>query len=182
MVIPNMNITEKTHRMYIMLLNDPTFKKTIKKDSPANRNRYQEFLNSGVLKREKEVSFVNFLLDMSENKYYLAPLPEAAMLINREFKSIVTFRYCTSLTEATKKILVNYNECIEIIELHSQEKGQGTIIMNEFIELSESMDLPLSLYVETNDLVKYYNRFGFVDYGSHGGNSELLLLRLPEKD
>ncbi|MEK3917211.1 hypothetical protein [Paenibacillus sp. FSL H7-0331] len=62
---------------------------------------------------------------------------------------------------------------------HSIEKGHGSKIIDEFITLSREIELPLSLYSETKQLVEYYQQFGFVNYGKQGVNKEFLMLRTP---
>lgn len=174
-----MNVSEMAHKIFLEVIKDPS----LEKKSQNSRNFIKMVLRENGVTNKKIIFYLKWVLEMSEKKFYLSsPSAGVFFLISQDLKSGVTFRFCTSLTEATKKILKVYNECIEIIDLHSIEKGNGSKIINEFIVLSKNIQLPLALYAETDELVKYYQQFDFVNHGKHGENNEFLMLRTLKSD
>ncbi|PIC65324.1 hypothetical protein CSV79_01495 [Sporosarcina sp. P13] len=175
-----MNKSEMSHETFLTIRNQRFFRERFKTNTSSFRKLFGNLLSANAFANNTEKSFLNFLLDMSETKYYLSSSSDATfILLNRDWKSLVSFRYCATLNEATKRVLGNQAKCIEIVELHSAEKGQGSLIMEDFISLSEGIKLPLALFAETEDLVKYYKRFGFINHGNLGIDNEFLLLRIP---
>lgn len=169
-----------SHETFLTIRNQHFFRERFKTHTSSLRKRFENLLSANTFTNNTEKSFFNFLLDMSENEYYLSSTSDATLiLINRDWKSLVSFRYCATLNEATKRVLGNQVKCMEIVELHSAEKGQGSLILNEFISLSEQIKLPLAIFAETENLVKYYKRFGFINHGNLGIDNEFLLLRIP---
>lgn len=174
-----MNKSEKAHKIFLEVRND----RSLGAQSQYSRDFLNTVLKGNGVVNKKVTSYLMWILEMSEKKFYLS-IPSAGVffLISRDLKSGVTFRYCTTLTEATKRILRVYNECIEIIDLHSIEKGHGSKIISELITLSRNIQLPLSLYAETDELVRYYQQFDFVNHGKLGNNKEYLMLRTLDSD
>lgn len=176
-----MNQSEMAHKFFLEIQNDQWFITNLKKHSNPIRDEIALSLEENFALNNVVRSYLKWIIEMTEKGYYVSiPSPGAFLLINSDIKSAVTFRYCTTITEATKRILKVYNECIEIIELHSIEKGQGSKIMNEFIALSHKIQLPLALYTETEELVRYYQKYDFHNHGKLGSNNEFLMLRIPD--
>ncbi len=132
-------------------------------------------------KASREVRYVNWMLRMSEEKFYLKFYNhDAVSLFDIDLNSTIVIRYCNTITDATKKIFKgNYEKAIEIVGLHSNKKGEGKRLIKESIDFSSEVNLPLVLYTETDELVKYYEQFSFVNHGKLGINNEYLMVRLP---
>ena len=128
---------DNEHHVFIQLTEDQNYRKSVKKNAPIYRLLFKKELETDAApKNKKLVSFLNWILRMSEKEYYLTPVHHSYVgvfsLTNKDFGSMVYFRYCTTLTEATKKIFKE-KEAIEIVQLHSKVKGSGSKIVNEFI-------------------------------------------------
>lgn len=177
---------DNEHQVFIQLTENHDYMNFVKEFAPEYRLQFKENLATDeAFKNKKIVSFVDWAFRMSEKEYYLTPFPlddSVFSLTNKDFGSMVNFRYCTTLTEATKKILKVYKEAIEIVQLHSKFKGSGSKIINEFIKLSMEIQLPLVLYTETESLVKYYEQYNFKNYGQQGNSNEYLMIRIPESN
>ncbi|PID03938.1 hypothetical protein CSV67_00190 [Sporosarcina sp. P2] len=175
-----MNKSEVSHEIFLTIRNQHLFRERVKKDTSSLQKHLKNLLSANAVMNNTQKGYFNFLLDMSETKYYLSSSSDATLiLINRDWKSLVLIRYCTTLNKATKRVLGNQAKCIEIVELHSVKKGQGSLIMEDLISLSERIKLPLTLFAETENLIKYYKRFGFINHGNLGIDNEFLLLRIP---
>ncbi|GLI09661.1 hypothetical protein YDYSG_56930 [Paenibacillus tyrfis] len=174
-----MNQSELAHKAFLELVKNFDIEHA-KIGSTNTRNSLKYLLENNLVDNKKQKLYLRWLLKMSGKEFYLFQRADGVfMLLNQDLKSAATCRYCTSIKKATKSILKNYNELIEIVDLHSIEKGHGSKIMDEFITLSREIELPLSLYSETKQLVEYYQQFDFVNYGKHGVNKEFLMLRIP---
>jgi hypothetical protein len=133
-------------------------------------------------KATKQVLYVNWMLKMSKKKFYLMRYGQDAIsFFDINLNSMIATRYCYTITNETKAIFKDlYKHAIEIVSLHSYKKGEGKRLIKEAITLSRNINLPLVLYTETEDLVKYYEQFNFVNYGILGSNNEYLMIRLPK--
>ncbi|TQR14754.1 hypothetical protein [Psychrobacillus soli] len=130
----------------------------------------------------KQVLYINWMLKMSKMKFYLMPYgSDAISLFDNNLNSMIAIRYCYTITNETMIIFKDlYKNAIEIVSLHSNKKGEGKKLIKEAITLSREINLPLVLYTETDDLVKYYEQFNFVNHGKLGTNNEYLMVRLPK--
>lgn len=80
----------------------------------------KNLLQNNLVDNKKQKLYLKWLLKMSGKEFYLLQMADGVfMLLNQNVKSAATCRYCTTITDATKRILNNYNELIEIIDLHS---------------------------------------------------------------
>ncbi|OXS76396.1 hypothetical protein B1B04_05330 [Lysinibacillus sp. KCTC 33748] len=177
---------DKEHQVFIQLTEDQNYMKFVRENAPIYSRQLKEDItkNKAVINK-KVASFVKWAIQMSEKEYYLQSVPISGgvfTLTNRDFGSMVYFRYCSTLTEATERLLKIYKEAIEIVQLHSKIKGSGSKIISEFIKLSRDIQLPLVLYTETESLVKYYEQYKFKNYGKQGHSNEYLMIRIPESN
>ncbi|MGG1880322.1 hypothetical protein ABDI30_22505 [Paenibacillus cisolokensis] len=176
-----MSMINEAHKFFLEIRKDPNYSNYIMICSDLLRKQLYQYTKENMTIDRKQLIYLQWILDASESDFYVVtPSQGVFQLISKEIKSAVSFLYCTTLTQATKRILKTYNELIEIIELHSIEKGHGSRIVNKLINLSKEVQLPLALYAETEELVKYYEQFNFNNHGRLGENKEFLMLRIPE--
>lgn len=175
---------DKEHNLFIQLTESQVYRKFIEEQSPICSSKLKKDINKGeILLNRKLASFLRWSIQLSDIEYYLQLAPSGVLILtNRDFGSTVHFRYCSTLTEATERLLKIYKEAIEIVQLHSKIKGSGSKIISEFIKLSRNIQLPLVLYAETDSLVKYYEQYDFINYGKQGSNNEYLMIRIPESN
>ena len=50
---------------------------------------------------------------------------------------------------------------IEVLNIHSLQKGEGYKVMQMVIDLSNQLQSPICLMVETEQHQKYFERYGF---------------------
>lgn len=175
-----MSMVNEAHRFFSEVRRDPNFSGYIAVCSDSIRKQLFQHINGNRTIDKKQLIYLQWILKASESDFYVVvPSQGAFQLFNKDLKSAVSIMYCTTLTQDTKRILKTYREAIEIIELHSLEKGHGSKIVNDLINLSKKVQLPLSLYAETEELVGYYEQFGFINHGKLGENEEFLMLRIP---
>jgi hypothetical protein len=174
---------EIEHDIFIKFISNPECNQIINESTKFVRNLLNKDL-IGLKKARaiKQVLYLNWILKMSEKNFFLYPYgKDAISLIDINLNSMIVIRYCFTITVETKNILKDlYKNAIEIVSLHSNKKGEGTRLIKEAIAFSKDINLPLVLYAETHDLVKYYEQFNFGNHGKLGDNNEFLMIRLPK--
>ncbi|MGJ7920939.1 hypothetical protein [Neobacillus sp. LXY-4] len=171
------------HDAFIKFISSPECNHELIRSTKIVRNLLNK--NLPELKKAKaikQVLYINWMLKMSDMKFFLKPYGQDAIsLFDINLNSMIVIRYCYTITNETKNILKGlYKNAIEIVSLHSNKKKEGTRLIKEAITFSRDINLPLVLYAETDDLVKYYEQFKFVNHGKLGDDNEYLMIRLPK--
>jgi len=65
---------------------------------------------------------------------------------------------------------------LELVHLHSFQKGEGKKLMEAFLSIQQDLDVPGSVWVEEIETVSYYEQFGFRNVGQLGSNEEFLMI------
>ena len=60
-----------------------------------------------------------------------------------------------------KSFVEGHDFVIEILNIHSLEKGEGSKVMQKVIDLSKQLQSPICLMVENDEQQKYFERYGF---------------------
>lgn len=168
------------HKHYEFVFKNPVYKKHIKNGSPIIRHSLFTAMNSSDEQIVK--TYLKWIISKSKKKYYLLPLEGNAIiaLVKNDFKSFFRIRYCSELTPTAVKVFNNqYRHAIEIVNLHSFKKGEGSKILEELNSLLYQVKIPLALYTEKPKLVDYYERHGFINQGMCGDNKEYFMIKLP---
>src|SRR5690606_2314274 len=97
-------------------------------------------------------------------------------LISRNTKAIM----CIALNTTNKKYLQYYNSkyILDLLHIHSFRKGEGKKLMEAFLRIRRNLNIPGSLWTESSENVKYFEKYGFINLGRLGDSSEFLL-KLP---
>lgn len=99
-------------------------------------------------------------------------------LYKRNWKAY-TFIGFNRLVGEAKRLCQDDNEAIEIYSLHSVQKGEAYTIMKKVVDLVKRMGIPAMLYTETEENVKYFERYGFQNHGQLGTENEYLMILHP---
>ncbi|MGG4145717.1 hypothetical protein ABEW34_21710 [Paenibacillus algorifonticola] len=136
-----------------------------------NRNKYfKEIIKHGG----KEF----FLIKGIKHFPYIGP---SIILVPKNKKAIMFL----ALNSTKQKFLDLYDspEIISLLHIHSYKKGEGKKLMEVFLQIQRSLDIPGSLYTESIELVDYYKKYGFINLGKLGRNTwgirSQYLMKLP---
>lgn len=159
-----------------------------------NTKRASELSNIMInnLKRElskKETSVINAnfireIMNQGAMKFFIVPttnLNEPSIgVMSKNLKSIMYI----NLNTTHKKFLEHYNSpyILDLLHIHSFHKGEGGRLMEAFLQIQKNLNIPGSLWTESIENVSYFEKFGFVNLGKLGDNSEFLMKLPAETD
>jgi hypothetical protein len=101
--------------------------------------------------------------------------PTVLSLFKRNLKSALNIALISPHPDL-KKYFEGHDYILELLELHSLQKREGYKIMKKVIELSKRMSCPIKIWTETEKNVKYFERYGFKNYGQLGDNKEFMMV------
>jgi hypothetical protein len=128
--------------------------------------------------RDKRVcKFLKWVEKESNHKYYIAHMSNdgAVGLWTRDFKAMFVVKMCWS-NESVDKALGSNQRILDVESIHSFQKGEGYKIMKNILAFGQRHSLPVTLWTETEQNVKYFERYGFKNYGRCGINQEYLMI------
>ncbi|WP_419744157.1 hypothetical protein ACN5ZK_13265 (plasmid) [Macrococcoides bohemicum] len=105
-------------------------------------------------------------------------------LYTKDFKGYIHFRITDNTNKKSLKKLVNkyiYIYIIEIIELHSFNKGNGAYLIEKIKFFADNHHLAIFLYDANSKSDDYYPNLGFIDKGPLGKNMEKMMVYKPQK-
>lgn len=122
---------------------------------------------------ESEKKFLNLIVEEARSNFYMEFNQDdiAFLLIKRNFKGFI--RVAHNKAEVELKDYYNGAEfIIDLLNIHSYEKGEGHKMMKRVLRLSKELKLPICLWTETNENVLYFENYGFKNIGQLGVNGE----------
>ena len=157
-------------RYQIFFINEnEKFQSIIKKDYIVPLRFKKAFIQANYLNSLLELSNQSYYVYMDSNKRDYA-------VISREFNAYAEVRLCHRFPRSVKKKYSPVKFVIEIVQLHSLEKGKGKMLLNELIKMANDLQVPLVLYAETQKNIDYFSQFNF--YGiDKGCNQETFMIR-----
>lgn len=126
---------------------------------------------------KKGKQYLDWILLQAENNFYIANIAYSGcvLLIKRpHLKSYLAIRYGYPGTQS--ETIVGKNRTIQIENIGSLKKGEGYKMMKKVIALARKMDVHIELWTETEENVKYFERYGFVNHGPLGDFGEFLMV------
>ncbi|ANC77391.1 hypothetical protein ABE65_011495 [Fictibacillus phosphorivorans] len=175
-----MNHIDTQHQILKQLFKNSAEISQLKNNSPLFRNK---LLNTPfTFKNKSQENYIKWILNKTHFQFFLMPLEKNGIitLVKHNFNSLVGLRFCDDLTPITKKIFdKKYGYAVEVVYLHSFKKGEGSNILRELDNLMIKIEIPLVLYTEKKDLIRFYEERGFVNYGIQGDNKEYLMIKFP---
>lgn len=179
----SLSMTDREHRAFLNYINNPTIMDRIKTLSPHFRENVKK--ESRVWKSrgdKKGAKFLDWIYRETAFEHYLIVYPQTAIFgfYPLNWKATIVFGFMWA-SEVTSKYLRGYDENIEITGLHSVQKGEAYKLMKKLIAVGKELDLPILLWCETDKLVKYYERYGFMSFGRIGKDKEYLMILFPNE-
>lgn len=131
---------------------------------------------------EKGKKYIDWIMLQSKFNYYVASVsPNGCILMIKRphLKSYLAIRF--GYPGKNTAAIVGSDRTIQIENIGSLIKGEGYKMMKKVIALSRKMDVAIELFTETEENVKYFERYGFVNHGPLGERDEFLMV-LPKKE
>jgi hypothetical protein len=111
---------------------------------------------------EKVKRYLKWILKQTEFNFYLAVIPkgQGLVLLKQNLKAVLVIGF--NRPHQDLKPFVEGNDfVIEILNIHSLQKGEGYKMMQKVMDLSNQLPSPICLIVETEQQKKYFERYGF---------------------
>jgi hypothetical protein len=176
----NKNVTtaERAHEEFLNTIQN----KEMIKDIISLAPKFRAMVNNDIMvchqnRDSNGKTFLRWVLKRSEKDYYIMLLPtrDGVCLIKKNLKGQIIVGY-NRPNDKTKKYFPGYHHILEVHNIDSAQKGQGFRMMKQFLELADRLKLPVSLWTETEELVKYFERYGFENYGAIGQDGEYMMV------
>lgn len=111
---------------------------------------------------EKVKQYLKWILKQTEFNFYLSILPQGQglLLLKQNLKAVLVIGFNRPHQDLTP-FVEGHDFILEILNIHSLEKGEGYKVMQKVIELSNQLQSPICLMVETDEQQKYFEGHGF---------------------
>ena len=96
-------------------------------------------------------------------------------IVGRNMKVVAEIRFCSTFEPLVYKSMPNLKKGIELIHLHSLQKGEGKKLLSEILEAAKKINVPIFLYTETKANTSYFCQFGFKVLGKVKSGEEMLV-------
>ncbi|KAA9022914.1 hypothetical protein [Niallia endozanthoxylica] len=126
---------------------------------------------------EKAKQYLKWVSKQTEFNYYLALLPKGngLILLKQNLKGAIVLGL-NRPNEKLQPFFEGHHLILELLNIHSMQKGEGYKMMQKVISLSKKLDSPICLWAETEEIVQYFERYGFENYGALGENNECMMV------
>lgn len=173
-----MSRPEKEH--YIGDLQNEVFTKNMMAMHPQSRATLMAeiaAMEKGKNVDEKVLQYLKWVLKQTEINFYLAILPQGRGLIlfKQNLKAALVIGF-NRPQEEIKPFVPGHDFVLEILNLHSIQKGEGYKIMQKVMDLAKQIDSPICLWTDAEKNVHYFERYGFKNHGKIGESTEWMML------
>lgn len=174
---------EQVH--YIGDLQNDVFTQNMKAMHPQSRETLMTeiaALEKDKNANEKVKQYLKWVLKQTEFNFYLAILPQGRGLIL--YKQNLKAALVIGLNrphEEVKPFFPGHEFVLEILNIHSLQKGEGYKMMKKVMELAEQTQLPICLWTDSEKNVQYFERYGFKNCGKIGESTEWMMVFEHEK-
>lgn len=126
---------------------------------------------------EKVLPYLKWVLKETEINFYLAILPQGRglVLLKQNLKAVLII----GLNRPHQEIQSYFPEhefVLEILNIHSLQKGEGYKIMQKVLGLAQKIETPICLWTDNQENVQYFERYGFKNHGPQPGSNDNLLI------
>lgn len=119
--------------------------------------------------------FLKWINNITEYDFFIRSLENGRIiLLKKDFEGLLTIKLCkpNHLMEEVS----NKGSILEIVTINSTKKGEGYKMMKPIIYFAQKQNIPVVLWTETEENVKYFERYGFKNYGRRGDDQEYLMI------
>ena len=173
-------MAEKEQLDLIEDLQNEVFTQNIKSMHPQSRETLMAEISAMEKEKqanEKAKQYLKWVLKQTEFNFYLALLPKGKGLIlfKQNLKAALVIGFNRPQDEL-KPFFEGHEFILEILNIHSIQKGEGSKIMKKVLDLSKKIDSPICLWTETEENVKYFERYGFKSYKELGKDNQCMMV------
>ena len=175
-----MNTSNISHGQFLNLMSDEEQKGMIKSSSKVFIDLFEERVKNKQIDTDKEKAFISAILEEARSNFYMQFNDEMRvfLLFKRNFKGLMIIGHNTPKPNL-KDYLNGQEHVLELIVIHSSQKGEGHKMIKRLLNLSKKLKLPITLWTESDENVLYFEKYGFENKGQLGDNNEFLMV-LPE--
>jgi hypothetical protein len=160
-------------------LQNEVFAQNIKSMHPQSRETLMTEISAMEKDKqanEKAKQYLKWVLKQTEFNFYLALLPKGrgVILLKQNLKAVLVIGF-NRPQEDLKSFFEGHDFILEILNIHSIQKGEGSKMLKKVIDLSKKISSPICLWTETEENRRYFERYGFKNYSEVGENSMMVL-------
>ena len=175
-----MNHTEKGNIDFTGDLHNELFTQNMKAMHPQCRETLMAEIAAMEKNKnadEKAKQYLKWVLKQTEFNFYLAILPKGRGLIlfKQNLKAVIAIGL-NMPTEELKPFFPGHDFILEILNIHSVQKGEGYKIMQKVMDLSKTIQSPICLWTDSEKNVQYFERYGFKNHGQLGENEDYMMI------
>ncbi|WP_428911684.1 hypothetical protein [Niallia sp. Krafla_26] len=177
-----MDIIEKNTSQSAESLQNDAFIQNVKMMHPQSRSTLMAeiaAMEKDQKADEKAKQYLKWILKQTEFNFYLALLPkgQGLVLLKQNSKAVLVIGL-NRPHEELKPFVEELDFVLEILNIHSLQKGEGFKIMKKVMDLSNHLQSPITLIVENDEQQKYFERYGFKNVGAlEKENERIMILR-----
>lgn len=171
-----MNNTNEYHKEMFDVISDKNHQKLIINNSKLDVDDMISSIKSMGL-NESEKKFLKLVVEEARSNFYMEFNQDdiAFILIKRNFKGFI--RIAHNRPKQELKDYYNGSEyIIDLLNIHSYEKGEGYKMMKRVLRFGKELKLPIHLWTEDIKNVLYFEKYGFKNVGQLGENKEYLMI------
>lgn len=119
--------------------------------------------------------YLKWISKETDHNFYLFDAGNGPVsLMDRNLEVFIRIHLCNP-----HKIVASFtgDQVIEIQNIYSFKKGAGYETMTKIIAFARQQRLPITLWTETEENAKYFERYGFKNYGKLGRDQEFLMIK-----
>lgn len=173
-----MNVTDISHKQFIDLFSNETFKEQVKLDSRKFVDSFERLLKNNRIKDKRDRAFIDSIILEAKSNFYLIYTDETKIftLVTRNFKGTMLLGHNRPNIKQ-QKFYIDHETVIELTHIHSAQKGEGHKMMKRLLKVGKNLKIPITLLTETEDKVTYFENYGFKNFGRLGDNKEFLMIK-----
>jgi hypothetical protein len=175
-----MDMLEKDRSQSAEGLKSDAFIENVKMMHPQSRAGLMAEI--AAMEKDKEADpkakqYLKWILKQTEFNYLLALLPKGRglVLLKQNFKAVLVIGF-NRPSQELKPFVQGHDFVLEILNIHSLQKGEGYKMMRKVMDLSEKLRSPITLIVETEQQQQYFERYGFKNYGAIEEENERMMI------
>lgn len=164
------DMSEKSYSQSAESIQNEAFIENVKRAHPQSRATLMAEISAMEKDKkadEKAKQYLKWILKQTEFNFYLALLPkgQGLVLLKQNLKAVLVIGFNRPHQEL-QSFVQGHDFVLEILNIHSLQKGEGTKMMQKVMNLSNQLHSPITLIVQTEDQGKYFERFGFKTYSA----------------
>lgn len=172
-----MNNSELSNSQFVNMLKDMKYVEFIKESSKKFIDNFDNQIKNNLINNTAELEFLKLLLIEGRSNYFLQfnDSKKVFLLFKRNFKGMMVIGHNTP-KDIVEEYFAGVPKVIELLHIHSIQKGEGRKMMKNLIKLAKNLKLDIVLWTETEENTNYFKSYGFENLGPVGARNENLMV------